>query len=649
MSPDTGQRDANDLSTLSSLASTTAIVVALSIGREVLIPIALAIVLSFILAPVVRLLRRVWIPRVPAVFLAVLLTLAMILSLAGLIGTQVSALVFDIPRYASTIDEKIVSVRARIALQVSGIVAVFETHPPPEIRAPAPVPTARAGKTVTAPAVPAEPPKPAVVELHAPDPTPIEIAERIITPVMGPLATVAIMFAVSIFILLQQADLRDRFIRLFGLTDLHRTTRALDDAGRRLSRYLLTLLGLNALFGVIVGVGLLFIGVPNPLLWGTLGMLFRFVPYIGSVLAGLLPAVLAAAVDPGWGMAIETVSLFAVVEIVMGQFIDPLAYGRSTGLSPVAVVVAAIFWSWMWGAVGLILSMPLTLCLVVLGRHVKRLEFLDVLMGNRPALTGVESFYQRMLAGDADQALEHAETMLKDRSLSGYYDEVAIKGLQHVAQDAERGMVGSELMTRIRESMVELVRELDSFHDVVPATARPLAEVTAGMDSQLDPAVSSSAESVPIDPGVESLTGAWVGTAPVMCITGSGPLDGAVTDMLVQLLAKNGLGAITVPNTVAQRNTIASLDLFSTGIVCITCLDASLSPSELRYMVRRVRGRAPNVPILVGLWPGEDATMATARLIAVAAADYNAVTLRDTVNICLELARAATMGEPAQV
>ena len=203
----------------------------------------------------------------------------------------------------------------------------------------------------------------------------------------------------AVFILLQQEDLRDRLIRLFGSTDLHRTTVAMDDAARRLSRYFLTQLGINAAFGLIIGVGLFIIGIPSPVLWGVLAALLRFVPYVGSLMAGAIPVLLGAAVNPGWSMAIAAAALFLVTEPIMGQIVEPMLYSRSTGLSPVSVVVSAIFWAWLWGPIGLILATPLTLCLVVLGRHIERLEFLDVVLGDRPALTPVENFYQRVLVG----------------------------------------------------------------------------------------------------------------------------------------------------------------------------------------------------------------------------------------------------------
>ena len=244
----------------------------------------------------------------------------------------------------------------------------------------------------------------------------------------------------AIFILMQQDDLRDRVIRLFGSRDLHRTTLAMDDAARRLSRFFLIQLGINATFGVIIAAGLYFIGLPSPLLWGIIAALMRFVPYIGSYVAAGVPILLAAAVDPSWSLTLWVAALFLVTEPIIGQLVEPMLYGRSTGLSPISVVISAIFWGWLWGPVGLILSTPLTLCLVVLGRHVKQLEFLNVLFGDRPALTRVENFYQRVLAGDPDEVQEHAEELLKEMSLSSYYDEVALKGLELAARDLARGV-----------------------------------------------------------------------------------------------------------------------------------------------------------------------------------------------------------------
>jgi hypothetical protein len=306
----------------------------------------------------------------------------------------------------------------------------------------------------------------------------------------------------------------------------------MDDAARRLSRYFLTQLALNAALGIIIGIGLLVIGVPNPVLWGIVAALFRFVPYIGTYLAAGLPLLLAAAVDPGWTMLAWTMGLFFVAELLMGQVVEPMAYGHSTGLSPVSVVVSAIFWGWLWGPIGLILSMPLTLCLVVLGRHVPRLKFIDVVLGDRPALTPVESFYQRMLAGDPDEAQDAAEILLRDRSLTSYYDEVALKGLLLAAYDAQRGVLTADRVIEIEASLEELVSQLAEHKDEVAEHSALPADAVAFE--------SAPPESPP--------------RAPILCVAGRGPLDRAASLMLTQLLDRAALKARVVSHETAGRS-----------------------------------------------------------------------------------------------
>lgn len=637
LEPAAGARQ--ELGVLTSLAIGVTVVAALSIGRDVLVPIALAILLSFMLAPGVRLLRRARLGRVPAVFFAAVLTLAVILTLGGLIGLQMSQLISAVPGYVRTIDEKVRSVRSVVTQNMSGVVGAFDHLPETTSEPRRPL----ANETRAAP----EDGKPLRVEMQQPDLTPLEFVERVIGPVMTPLAMTGAVFIVAIFILLQQTDLRDRFIRLFGLQDLHQTTRALDDAARRLSRYLLAQLGLNATFGLVIGIGLWLIGIPNPPLWATLAALFRFVPYVGSTLSALLPIALAAAVDPGWGTVGYTAALFVVTQLVMSQFVDPLAYGRSTGLSPLSVVIATIFWAWMWGPIGLILSMPLTVCLVVLGRHVQRLEFLDVLMGDRPALTLVESFYRRILSKDPDEALDYAETLLKDRSLSTYYDEVAVKGLLLAMNDVERGALSAPLLARVQTSMGRLIDELGGFDDSLPTSAKRRADLTSGLDAPENETAPTPAESEGIDPEGEQLTGVWSAAAPVLCIAGGGPLDAAVAAMTAQLLIKNGLGARVIPFAAASREAIGLLEVAESAMVCVCYLDMTDAPSQLRYLVRRVRKILPDSPILVGLSPIDDPQAGSDRLRTTINADYYADSLRETVNICLTRARADRPARPA--
>ncbi|MBL6457722.1 AI-2E family transporter [Belnapia sp. T6] len=628
------------LRALLGLATGVVIVTALYIAREILIPITLAVLLSFVLAPLADLLRRLWLGRVVSVLVAVLLALGAILLIGGLIGTQVAQLAGEAPRYAATIERKVETVRDEALGRISVITRSLgmpggltheETAPTGPEAAPAPA----------APAAPGAAPGEAGGTIRSP----LELAQRILSPVLGPLETTGIVFIVAIFVLLQREDLRDRMIRLAGATDLHRTTTALDDAARRLSRYFLAQLGLNLVFGIVIGVGLFLIGVPSPLLWGVLATLLRFVPYIGAILAGALPLALAAAVDPGWTMVIWTAALFLVTEPIMGQVVEPLVYGHSTGLSPVSVVISAIFWSWLWGPIGLILSTPLTLCLVVLGRHVQQVEFLDVLLGDRPALTPVESFYQRMLAGDPDEALDQAELLLKERSLSSYYDEVALKGLQLAASDASRGVVPPEQIERVRDAIRGLVADLADHADADPA---PHGEKGA-LPSLAEQGVPKTPAPKAQAPDPAALPPAWRRDSAILCIAGRGPLDEAASAMLAQLLQKHGLGAHVVPHEAVSRGRIDSFDTAGAAMVCISYLEISGSPAHLRYLLRRLRQRLPGAPILVGLWPAEEAVLTDQKVQHFLGADYYTTSLREAVTACLDAAHKASApaAEPA--
>lgn len=608
-------------------------VAALHFGREVLVPITLAVLLSFVLAPVADMLRRLWLGRVPAVLLAVLLALAGILFLGGLIGTQVAGLAGDVPRYAATMEEKVANLRV---VTVGRMTEIMERLGHELERAggarPAPRPTESQG-----PAEAGDGPRPLPVEIREPNPSPLQVAERVLAPVLGPLATTAIVLVVAVFILLQREDLRDRLIRLAGATDLHRTTVALDDAARRLSRYFLTQFAINTAYGAVTAGVLFAIGVPGALLWGILAGLMRFVPFIGTPIAALPPILLAAAVDPGWSMALWTAAYFVVGEAFMGHAVEPVAFGHSTGLSPVSVVVAAIFWGWIWGPLGLILSMPLTLCLVVLGRHVERLEFLDVLLGDRPALTPVESFYQRMLAGDPDEAIDQAELLLKERPLSSYYDEVALKGLQLAANDASRGVLPPERLEVVKEAALSLVADLSGHDDAEPSPGQtPQGTETPSLAEQAVPkAPAPDGDAPPPD----TLPPEWRSDRAVLCIAGRGPLDEAASAMLAQLLGKRGLGAQVVPHGAVARGWVGGLDVSGVAMACISYLEISGSPAHLRYLLRRLRQRLPpGAPILVGLWPAEEAVLKDPQLQKMVGADHYTSSLREAVAACLDVA-----------
>jgi predicted PurR-regulated permease PerM len=647
---------------LLTVAVAVVVVAGLYLGRSVLIPFTLAVLLSFLLAPLVNLLRRGHLGRVPSVLLAMLLALTVILALGGLIGTQVAGLADDVPRYVFTIQQKVDTVQrvvlSRIATFTSSLVRqpaniAGNTKPGAASTGTSRTETKPAGTaSPLAPTTAAQTPIP--VEVRQPDQTVVQLLQRIVTPVVEPLSTTAIVLIVSIFILLQREDLRDRMIRLFGSSDLHRTTIAMDDAARRLSRYLLTQLMVNSAFGAIIATGLAIIGIPSPVIWGVLGTLLRFVPYIGAPFAAVMPLALAAAVDPGWSKLLWTASLYLVVEPVMAQVVEPLLYGHSTGLSPFAVVLSATFWTWLWGPIGLILSTPLTLCLVVLGRHVARLEFLDVLLGDRPALTPVESFYQRILAGDPDEASDQAEVLLKRRSLSSYYDDVALPGLRLAVIDVERGALTPAHLERIKLSLQSLIEDLDDHEDREPPPAA--AEATAATPSTAGPFNADPAQELadakPDDPGPPTpddplpagleLAPAWRAATPVLCIAGRGMLDEAASTMLAQLLDKQGLATRVVPHAATTRAAIGTLDVGGAAMVCVSYLELSGGPSHLRYLLRRLRRHLPQeVRVLVGLWPAGEAILQDERLRAAVGADYYTSSLHEAVEACLEVAYRA--------
>ncbi|MCJ2062762.1 AI-2E family transporter [Methylobacterium sp. J-088] len=619
---------------LLTLAVGVVVVAALYLGREVFIPLVLAVLLSFVLGPVVNLLRWIKLGRVPSVIVAVLLALAVIGGVGTIIGSQVVGLAGNLPQYQATVQKKFAGLRDGWLGDANQVIRTLShrVHDAAQ-KADAAGTTAAAGPA-------GDTRKAQLVKVQEPDASPLTLARDVLGPVVEPLTTVGIVLVVVVFLLLQREDLRDRIIRLFGSSDLHRTTMAMDDAANRLGTYFLAQLGMNALFGVIVGIGLWFIGVPNPILWGVFSALMRFVPYIGAFISGILPLALAAAVDPGWGMVIATAALFVVTESLFGQVIEPLLYGHSTGLSPFAVIVSTLFWGCLWGPIGMILATPFTVCLVVLGRHVDSLEFLDVLLGDRPPLTPVESFYQRMLAGDPDEARNLGETMLRECSLSSYYDEVALKGLQLAADDYARGVVTPAQLEDIRASARSLVEDFEDHEDVE----------TDGDDEGVDPkAPTPSTE--PRRPGNEdgiaqtpssvAWPAGWRGDAPVLCVAGRGPLDEAASAILAQLLRRRGLGTRLVQHGEVSRERVRDLDVTGVAMVCVSYLDITGHPAHLRYLLERLKRRSPGVRVLVGLWPAGEKVLTDAALRREVGADMYVSSLSEAVEACLAAAAEA--------
>jgi predicted PurR-regulated permease PerM len=619
------------------------VIAALYFGREVFIPIAGAILLSFVLAIPVRLLQAWGIGRRLSVTFVAVLAFAAILSVGALLASQLAQLAGDLPRYQWTIRDKISSLKetagghgplGRVADMLQDLSDEMKLPPRP--------------KPGEAPATldKAPPERPVRVEVVDTSASPLQTVRNFVAPLLHPLATFALVAIFVVFILLQRNDLRNRLIRLAGSHDLQRTTAAMNEAAVRLSRFFLTQVTLNACFGVVVGLGLWAIGVPSPILWGILAAISRFIPYVGVVIAAGGPLLLSAAVDPGWSMLLMTAAFFVVIEFTVGQIVEPLLYGHSTGLSPVAVIVSVTFWTWLWGGVGLLIATPLTVCLVVLGRHVEQLEFLDVMLGDRPPLTEAEIFYQRMLAGDAGEGFEQAEIFLKQHALSTYYDEVALKGLALAQLDATRGVLDDVRLARVEETVCDLVDELSEYEDLVPSpdprAADPKPEPKrADGDADLDETLERADERTEDLPvlGADEIAPEWRAGSPVLCVAGRNQLDRAGAQMLAQLLGKHGLGARVEGNDILAGNRIGPFDPSGIQLVCVSFLDTT-TPVHVRFAVRRLRRRIPNAKILVGAWnvSPEEAEA----LCAAARSDACASRLSDALRYCIEAAQVGS-------
>ncbi len=597
----------------------------LYLGREVFVPFALSILLSFVLAPIVIFLQKMNVPRIVAISAAILTATAVIVALAGFIAIQLTAVVTEIPSYRANIENKLESFSSgpdeprgpfgRAIEAIQGIAADLgevgesrsDSDSPLTPRAPQPVTIVSAGGGALA------------------------TATAVVSPLLGPLATVGIVIVFAIFILLQREDLRNRFIRLAGTDDLQQTTAAIDDAAIRLSRLLFFQFLMNAAFGIITGLGLWVIGVPSPFLWGILGGVLRYIPYVGGFLGAGLPMMLAFAVDPGWSMIVWTAVIYLAVETVMSNVVEPVLYGHSTGLSSVSIILAALIWTLIWGPVGLILATPLTICLVVLGRHVPALESIDIMFGDRPALSPPQIFYQRMLAGAPQEASLQARDFLRERALATYYDEVALEGIRLAHEDVARFAVAGPRLDTLRAATLEFVGRLDGLKSPLPRGGAMRPEAKAAVD-----AAGPDAEVARIVLSREDLRPEWRGPHPVLCVSGNTPLDAPVTAMLAQVLAKHGLPT----RQAAWADLVAAPpsreDAEGVALVCLSFLEP-LSTIHLRLMVRQVHRVAPRAHVVVGIWRQRDPAM-IAELAAKLRTDAVVTTFQSALAAALRLA-----------
>ncbi len=492
---------------------------------------------------------------------------------------------------------------------------------------------------------------PQQVELHEPAPTPVQLARRALSPAIAPIETTFIVLVVTIFILLQREDLRDRLISLFGSRDLHRTTTAINDAAGRLSRYFVAQLGVNLSAGGIIAIGLAIIGVPGALLFGVIAALLRFVPYIGIWIAAILAVFLAAAIQPQWTMAVLTLILFIVVDVVAGQIAEPLLYGHRSGLSPLAVVVAAIFWSWLWGPIGLVLSTPLTLCVVTLGRYADRLNFLTVLLGDQPALTPAQNFYQRLLADDPHEAIVQAERLLREMSLIDYYDKVALEGLRLARNDAQRGVLMPDQLQRINDALIDIVENLeiaeglrDTLSPAEPADAG--SALLAGAPDRTTPG-AGTAERYGNDLLARAPQHDEAGKTAVLCVPGRGAFDEVTTAIAVQLLSRQGFAPLMATHSGYRRARPDEPSFKDTSIICIVSLDAPDSPPYLRNMLRRTREWRPRATLVVGVGGVGDTPEDSVELDA-AGAPHTSPTFRSMIEACHAATGGLAMRQPPQ-
>ncbi|MEX2118945.1 MAG: AI-2E family transporter [Pirellulales bacterium] len=569
-------------------------VAALYFGKQVLLPLAMAVLLAFLLAPVVNWFERRRFGRVPSV----VVVMAGIVSILGVIGWTVGSQLVDLaenlPTYEQNLKSKIASLRGsdngvlkNLEQTVSEVSKEIEKKGDKNDS-----PAAEAGENGSrrlsaaqrsraaagGPLQPLSRPSPdggpveeleeaQLVRVVPEDASSWDVLKATLTSAAAPAASVGVVFVLVVFMLITREELRNRLVRLAGTGRITLTTKTLDEVQRRISRYLLMNALVNGGFGAAVGVGLLLMGVDYALLWGFLAAVLRFLPYVGPILASILPIGMAFIQTPFWGMMLMVIGLFIVLELVTNNLIEPLAYGRSAGVSTVAVLVAATFWTWIWGPVGLMLSVPMTVVLAVLGKHVPQLEPLGVLLGDEPALATDVNFYQRLLAGDQEEAYAILEEQLKQRPLVEVYDRVIIPALTLAERDRQEG-------------------ELDEHEDFIWETTRELLE-------EMPPAMPAAESAEPAQADLER-------TLVVGCAAQDAADELALT-MLKKLLAPQGCRLDIVPRVVLVSE---MLELFAARMPDLVCISA-LGPGgvgQMRYLTKRIRLQFPDLKILVGRW-----------------------------------------------
>ncbi len=573
------------------ILATAAVLALLYLGRDVLVPITLATILSLLMAPLVRQLRRLWLGQTASVIAAVLALAIGCGAVASVIGVQVVRLASSLPVYERTIRTKLEILDTLTVGRINTFTGQAGRLLPKNLEprvggAAAVLPASADGSAV-----------PVAVELRQPPADPLHVLHTVFSSLWTPLQTAGIVLVVLVFMLLEHEALRDRFIRIAGGNDIRATTIALNDAGERLSRFFVSQFAVNFGVGLVLWLALRLLGLPHALLWGVLAAVLRFVPYVGVWIAAALSALMAAAVEPGWGLALATLGSFVAVEVITGQLVEPQLYGHTTGLSPLSVVVSAIFWSWLWGPVGLILSTPLTLCLLVAGRHIKALSLLDVLLGDTQALTLPQRFYQRILAGDSDEIIAAARAYLKRNSFAAYCDLVLLPAMHLARLDVATGAISDEQLRKVRATVVAVIAGIGGVHggawrrrsDSVLAATNIGRELRRERERRL---------------GRSPAEGAAAANSVMLCVgLGSAP-DDLATELLVRILREQRLDArhVAIDELAQSPSSVAAAEQVSTVFV------VSAFPSEERArgaaLVKDLRERFSGARIVSVFLPG---------------------------------------------
>ena len=625
------------------LGTVFVVVAALYFAQEVLVPIALALLLSFLLAPLVRLLERLRLPRAAAVILSVLLAFGVLSGIGFVVYNQLADLTPRLQGYADHVKAKVAGMNQsggvldwfhHVKAEATKMTSVVPTtqagaQPPGGGGSGGPSSSAEAlgqvaGDTLGAPsAPPANVQRVEVVNQANGGTSPLTIARSILGDVLGPVGTAFIVVVFTIFMLLQREDLRDRVIRLVGRDRVTTTTQALDDAAQRVSRYLLLQSVVNGSVGVIVFVLLWTVGkvagtpFPSPALWGLLSALLRFIPYVGIWISALVPVLLSLAVFASFKWTLVTLGVYLLTELTTANAIEPMLFGSSTGIGTLAVLVAAAFWAWLWGPVGLLLSTPLTVCLVVMGKYVPALEFLNVLLSDEPALSPPDRVYQRLLAGDHEEAADLVHEYARTMPLEELYDAVLLPALAQAEGDAHHGDVLPERRASIRRGVLDVVEELG---DRLKADA---AKAAAGSPTSSHPALAAAA------PGTRVHLPAGC-VLNVVCLPAHDDIDQLAATMLAQLLDDRGYCVTVLSPTELASEMVASVEAAKPDVVVVSALPPA-AVTHARYLCKRLAGKVPDIQVIVGLWTSRRDLEQVRERIACAREVQLAATLRQAI------------------